>query len=396
MGEQAKTAVDHVAANTDTSPWVLVALLSSVFAFAISFAGMLPWISVVLEERGLGATMIGVVSAANPIGTMVMAPFVGPIVRRVGMANAMIAGSLLSTAAMALMPVYDSVAAWLVLRLISGMSGAVPWVASETWINVAAPARWRGRVVALYVMLIAGGFAVGPLILTLVGTADYTAVMVFVVLSLVAIVPIALVRRYSVTLDREGHQPIWRVVMSMPTVFAAAALAGTVDTAFFSFLPIWGLRLGFDETVAISLLSVFVAGNIVLQLPLGWFADRIGSRTMMTVCGTVCLVAPFVVLALVGQIMLLGLVLFVWGGAAWALYSLALVEIGNRCRGTTLAAANSAVVFVYTLSNVTGPPVAGAAMQLWNPHGFVAVTAVGAVLFLAILGIRSRSKAKSH
>ena len=147
----------------------------------------------------------------------------------------------------------------------------------------------------------------------------------------------------------------------MPAVYAAAFLAGLVDTAFFTFLPIWGLRMNLDPAFALALLSVFVAGNIALQLPVGLLADRIGTRPVMALCGLISVISPIGAVYAAGIPILLCAILFVWGGAIWALYTLAMIDIGHRCRGTTLAAASGALVVVYTISNVSGcPPLTGA------------------------------------
>src|SRR5262245_49167970 len=166
---------------------VLAALFTGVFVFGMSFGGILPWVALALEERGTSSTMIGIVSAANPIGVMVMAPFVGGIMQRMGAANAIILGTLVAAVTIILMPLFDSTAAWIVLRFLSGLAGAVPWVATETWINVAADGRSRGRVVGLYTAFLSGGFAVGPLVLSVVGVQGWWPAIIFFVLEVAAI-----------------------------------------------------------------------------------------------------------------------------------------------------------------------------------------------------------------
>ncbi len=367
---------------------VLAALFAGVFIFGISFAALIPWMALILNERGTDPTVIGIVSAAGPIGVMVMAPFVERIMRRMGAANAIIVGTLVSATTIFLMPLFDSVAGWIVLRFISGLGGAVPWVATETWINVVADANSRGRVVGLYGAILSTGFAMGPLVLLVVGVEGWAPAIVFGVLCAAALAPVVAVRHHSPRLETEEHFATTKIIAAMPAVYAAAFLAGLVDTAFFTFLPIWGLRLNLDPAFALALLSVFVAGNIALQLPVGLLADRLGTRPVMALCGIICMIGPIGAVYSVGIPVLLCAILFVWGGAIWALYTLAMVDIGHRCRGTTLASASGALVVVYTFSNISGPPLTGAAMQAWDPHGLMAVSSVIAAVFMLILALR--------
>ncbi len=368
---------------------VLIALFANVFSFSVSFGGMMPWMSLYMEARSVDPVLIGIVAAANPVGVMIMAPFVARIVARLSLADAKILGSLIAVGSIALMPVFDDPGAWLVLRLINGLGGAIPWVVTETWINVVADNRSRGRIVAGYAIVMAAGFASGPLVLGFIGTEGIVPPMTFMVLNLLAIVPILMVRRYSPRFELETRQRVWRVIFAMPTVYAGVFVSATVDTAFFAFLPIWGMRIGLEPAYALTLLTVFIAGNIALQLPIGWLADRFGARRVMAICGLACIAGPVGAYLTTGTPVLLGMVLFVWGGTAWALYTLALIDIGHRCTGTALAAANGAIVLVYTLSNISGPPLAGMAMDAWNPHGFMAVAFVVAALFLLVMAVRT-------
>lgn len=368
---------------------VLMALFASVFSFGISFGGLVPWIALVLEGRGTDETVIGIVSAANPVGVLLAAPLVPLIVRRFGAADAMLLSGVVSVVSIALLPVFDSIAAWLVLRLVSGLAGAVPWVVTETWINVVAGDRMRGRVIAFYAAVLAAGFVAGPVILTIVGLEGLTPVLSFMALQAVALIPIFLVRAFSPDLGLAGTGGLAKLLLAMPVLLAAAFLAGAVDTSFFSFLPIWGTRSGLGETFAISLLSIFVAGNILMQVPLGWLADVVGYRRVLAACGLACIVGPVLTLNSAGSPVLLAVVLFLWGGFAWGTYSVALAALGRRFQGGALAAANAAFVMSYTVANITGPPVAGLAIEFWNPDGLMVLMLALAAAFTALLAVRA-------
>lgn len=368
---------------------VIIALLASVFSFSISFGGIVPWMALVLESRDTDPFLVGVVTAANPIGVMLMAPFVSRLTQRFGLADSMILSGVVGVVTIALLPVIDGVAAWIVLRLINGLAGAIPWVVTETWINVVAGNRSRGRVIALYGMVLSVGYASGPLTLGFIGIDGFVPIIVFATLSAVSLAPVFTIRRFSPTLSIEAGSSAWTLLVAMPTVFAAAFLSGAVDTSFFTFLPIWGLRVGLDPTFSIAILSIFIVGNVALQVPAGWLADRIGSRPVMAICGIVCVGAPFLAYAAIDAPILLAAVLFLWGGSAWATYTLGLIEIGHRCQGTRLTQANSLFVLVYTIANISAPPLSGVAMQLWDPHGFIALVGVFAVLFTVILSLRT-------
>ena len=67
------------------------------------------------------------------------------------------------------------------------------------------------------------------------------------------------------------------------------------------------------------------------------------------------------------------------GSAAWGAYTIGLIGLGQRFRGGELAAANAAFVLSYTFGSITGPPISGIAIDVWNPNGLI-----GLMLAIAI------------
>jgi MFS family permease len=371
----------------------LAALYASVFSFSLSFGGIMPWMALAMETRGTDATLIGIVSAAGAVGVLVGAPLVPRMLNRFGAADAMILAGIVMVGAVIALPVLDSPAAWIVLRFVSGCAGAVPWVVTETWVNAVAEDRSRGRAIAAYGTALAAGYACGPLVLVVAGAEGATPVMIFAGLEVLAIVPILFIRRLAPVIDLSGPVRMWAMVWAMPVLLAAAFLAGSGDTALFAFLPIWGLHGGLDEAMAVTLLSVFVAGNVALQVPLGWMADKAGFRRMMGVCGLICLAGPVLSWWAVPSVPLLAVTFLIWGGAKWGLYSIALAELGVRFKGGTLAGANAAFVMVYTFANIAAPPAAGLAIKAWDPHGLLALMFALSAGFFVLLALRRRPSA---
>jgi MFS family permease len=367
----------------------LLGLYASIFAFGISFGGLVPWMATDMDGRGISGFWIGVVSAAQPVGVLIMAPFTQHIVRRFGSGNAMIWCGVISLATMLPLAEWNSLVGWITLRFISGLAGSVPWVVTETWINVASSDRNRGRSVALYAAVMAAGFATGPETLKWaveLGTSPLPWFIGLQFLSLLIIVPL---RRLAPLLEHNDGTHVFGVIRSLPALMSAALISGALDASFFNFLAIWGERVGLGESFALTLLSVFIAGNVLLQFPIGWLADRYGPYPIMLLCGGLCMLGPLLLWGgLAAHPFLLGGVAFVWGGCVWGAYAVALVAMGRRYSGGTLAVVNAAFVMAYTFANIVAPPIAGSAMDLMNPHGLMLVALIVAVSFTLLVALR--------
>ncbi|WP_374377760.1 MFS transporter [Dongia sp.] len=369
----------------------LAGLYASIFTFGISFGGLVPWMALHMDAQGLDGLLIGLISAAHPIGVMLMAPFTQKIIRRFGSGNAMIFCSVVGVATMFPLGLTDSPWIWLALRFISGLSGSVPWVVTETWINTATSPKTRGRAVAFYAAIMAAGFAAGPEVLKWSNHLGVSALPWLIGLSVVSLIIILPLRRLAPALDDSGGAHVLGVFLTVPALLSAAIVSGAIDASFFSFLAIWGQRVGFDESFALTLLSVFIAGNMLLQFPVGWLADRIGPRPVMLICGTVCVIGPVLALSgLTAYPFWLGVVAFIWGGCVWGAYSVALVAMGRRYSGGELAVVNAAFVMAYTFANVSAPPASGLAMDIIGPHGLMIVALAVAASFTLLVLARKR------
>lgn len=369
----------------------LIGLYAAIFAFSISFGGLVPWMALDMETRGIDAVMIGVVGAAHPLGVLLMSPFTQRIVRRFGSGNAMVWCTVISLVTLVPMMFTDSVAIWLVLRFVSGLSGSVPWVVTETWINVASTDRNRGRTVALYAAIMAGGFAAGPLTLDYALRLGTSPLPIFIALQLLSLLIVIWLRRLAPALSEHGQGGFGAIFVALPALLAGAFLSGALDATFFSFLHIWGQRIGFDEGFALRLLSIFIAGNILLQFPIGWLADRWGPHAVLVGCGIACVVAPaLILLGLPAYPLPLVFVVFAWGGFVWGAYSVALVAMGRRYTGGQLVMINAAFVMVYTFANVVGPPIGGASIDIWGANGVMVMALVVAAAFTLLVMARRR------
>ena len=82
----------------------------------------------------------------------------------------------------------------------------------------------------------------------------------------------------------------------------------------------------------------------------------------------------------------------VWGTAAFGVYTLALVELGDRFTGSRLLAGTAAFTAMFGLGGIAGPALAGAAMERFGPDGlpWVLAGAYGALMLLATARRRRR------
>ena len=368
---------------------VLFANYCSSFAIGLAVGGVIPFLTLVLEGRGVEEIIVGANTASASAGIILLAPFVPRIVRRFGLAASVSGGLAISVIALLSLGFLDSLWAWFLLRPVVAAGTAIQWIASETWMNAVCTARDRGRIMAIYVTAIAAGFAVGPALLAFIGVDGWLPFIVFGGSMLLSALPLVLVSRFAPALRRGDIATPLFLLRRAPTLFAAMVAVGLYGGGCMTFLPIYGLRSGLEQADAVFVLTAFLAGNMLFQIPVGWLADRYNPRLLLLACAAIAAIAPFLVtLALTGPGASVGVatvvLLAVWGGAVFAFYTIGLTMLGARFRGGELAIANAAFVMTFECANIAGPVFTGAALWVWSPHGMMLLLVAIALLFAGV------------
>ena len=370
----------------------LIAATGATAMLGVTIGLAMVLLSLVLEQRGFGEIEIGLSAAVQFLGIMGFAPLAPRIMRRLGLVRPIALSLVVCAVCLASFTAFTSYASWLVIRLIFGGAEALLFVASETWINEAVPDRLRGRVVALYGTVLAIGFAAGPLIVKATDTADATPFVVGAILVLAGLLPLAIGIGMAPTFDEAPNKHVLAVFAALPVAAGSAALFGLLDGGLYSLLAVYGLNIGLVKDDAVQLVTALVSGGIVLQIPIGWLADRVDRAHLLAGCAGLGTVLLLILPITVGHGMAIHVVLFGIGGLLGAYWILAMILLGQKYSGGDLAAGNVGLTIAYGIGSVTGPALCGYAMELWRPHGLVVPLAILTAAFALFAATHGRTR----
>lgn len=241
---------------------------------------------------------------------------------------------------------------------------------------------------AIYTASLSLGMVLGPATLAWVGIHRFAyflaaGVSLFAVLCIAGswIVAPAPIRPAS------AH-PIAYVRMA-PLAMATTVLNAGVETAGLSFIGLYATAQGWTNNEAMRLVSTLMLGAIVLQLPIGWLADRVPKRKLVLVlawisaAGALCW--PFV---LSHALLAFGMV-FCWGGVFVGIYTVMLAMVGERFSGASLVGIYAVMGLAWGVGALAGPAFAGVAMGASVRFGLPGVISLACAVF-AIFALRSR------
>ena len=301
-------------------------------------------------------------------------------VRRVGIRHFLLAGFVADIILFLAMKIFDSIGAWFLLRMLLGLVGSALFTASEAWINLLAGDANRGRIIGIYAAALSAGFGLGPLLLSVTGITGWAPFLANTIIVAIAMLPLLGAADIANDLGRDGGANPLVLFFRAKLIVAVVAMFGFFETALLALLPIWGVRSGLTVPEASALVSAVYVGAVALQVPIGIVSDKTRRIVALRICGMVGVAGAAILVAARPPLTALYPILFVWGGIVSGIYPIALGMAGDRFTGSTMVAANAAIIMSYGLGTLVGPALGGFAMDLWNPQGLLG-------MFVALFGI---------
>ena len=371
----------HNQTNTNdkltTAPGLFMITLSSI-ALGAAFGGYLPLISLWLETLGISFQKIGFVSGMAALGIVSSAYFAPQLVARYGNIPVINIGLSLAAVMMVALRFTESMTLWLSIRFIGGLGLGLHWVLTEAWLARIASNQGRTRVMAIYATAIGLGFAAGPGIIWLFGFETITPFLVIAILPLIGALPIYALRKHEPEITFAGGGSPLLLIRKAPTVAMACIVAGGVDLALITLMPVIVARTP-EASSMLTLLIVpaMAIGNVVLQYPIALLADRYGLRKVGMIIATIGLALCSLIPFFLHSALLAMILAFLGAGLVYGLYSIGLAMLSKRFSGGEIIAANAGFVIIFELSNLVGPAFAGILldidMQLGLPIFLVSV-----------------------
>ena len=380
--------MSDIAGNTDPPldlP-VLLVVLAGMYALMATLSMTFPLLSLILERTGAAESTIGLLGAMPSLGLLLASSLVGPLNRRLGTYPYLILSGLVGACMFGLLGAMQHLEVWFPALFVMGAAVSGIFVICEGWVNSLANEHNRGRVIGLYGTVASLGLVTGPAILTAVGTRGIIPFVVGVVCLLVFLVPMTLLRRQVPRFDGDHAGGVAGFVRRAPTLVLAVLVFGIFETTFASLFPVYASRAGLAEQEVTTAVAVLFAGYLCWQLPIGLLAERVSTRPLLVACAALAALLAQTLGMVVDQPWWLWGMLFAWGGIGAGIYTLALVELGERFRGAALLAGNAAFALAWGVGGIAGPASTGMLIDAFGPP---ALPGVLTAMFgaLALLGV---------
>jgi len=369
----------------------VVVCIAAIVCVTVTLGVSWPLLALVLAGQGVSPWLNGLSASAQMAAVLAVAPLGPPLIGRLGTLRVIALGIATMAVALILLTLFVNVWAWFPIRFLLGLASELVFACGDVWINQLADRRTRGRLIGIYGTFAHGGFAIGPTLLMVFGTEEWTALYVVVGLVLIGLLLLPLARGSVPPIHGKPRARLLHFLRAVPTLMVAGLIYGLIESATFALLPLYGLAKGLDESAAAFLLTMFVVGAVAGQVPVGWLADHVERRRLMACSVSVSLLAFALLPAAIGHTGFTWVAMVLMGMTLGSFFVIAMAMIGARFSGADLVGVNASFIFLWGIGAVAGPALGGGAFAVLGPDGLPALGVALCAGFLALIVWRLRT-----
>lgn len=323
------------------------------------------------SQEDFGSGVIGLIMAAFFAGFLLGSVWAARALRRVGYIRVFAALAAMASVAILVQELFVVPLAWGLMRFVTGLCFAGIFVVSESWLNNRATNLTRGRLLAVYMVVMYLGQGGGQLLLNVAAPSESDLFILSSILISVAVVPLLLSATPAPEISLASRMSVSRLFRISPFGAGGVLVAGIINGTIMGMGAVYAHDTGLSVARIALFMGAMICGGALLQWPLGRLSDRIDRR--LVILGVTFAAAGSSLLAYQATgwatpWMLAGVGLF--GGLAFALHSLNLAHTNDCLKPSEMLGASSSLVLLLGIGSVIGPLAVGAVMSQVGAEGF--------------------------
>jgi len=321
-----------------------------------------------LEEFPTAIT--GLVMSSYYIGFLVGCGVVPGLLRRRGHVRAFLVLSSVSAVFALAYPIVTTPATWAFFRFATGAATAGIYVVSESWLAGAGHPRTRGRLLAVYLLVVNAGYGLGQLLLGVDSPEGFMLFGVAAGLIALAALPLVAIKPEGPPKTNLARLGIVELVKAAPLGVATSFVTGVGVGGILGFGAVYGTSVGMSVQRVGLLMAAAMAGGIVLQWPIGALSDRINRRHV--IIGASLFAGAFAMAASYPDPLSNSILVCMFGFSAFSfpLYSLAISHVNDALHPEKVIPASAALLGIYGVGTLVGPVGTSLAIEAVGPSGF--------------------------
>src|ERR1039457_6871926 len=352
--------VGAVPLNTISTTWPLL-LGMGVLMLGAGLQSTVLGLRATLE--GFPTPVIGAIMSCYYLGYLAGTVAAPRMLRQIGHIRVFAALAAVASAAALVQALFINPYAWGAMRATSGLCFAGLYVVAESWLNDRASRANRGRLLALYMLVLYIGLGCAQFLLIPSNPSTPAPFMLVSALICLAMVPIVVSARQAPEPAMPSKVRYRDLYRNSPLGVVGCALSGLISAIIFSMGPVYARLSGMGTADVATFMALSILAAVLTQYPVGRLSDRIDRRTVIAgVCTLATAVAASIALFGTMPRALFLILSAIFSGFALTLYSLAISHVNDKLEPAQTVAASSTLLRLNGSAAAIGPLLAGSLM----------------------------------
>jgi MFS family permease len=323
--------------------------------------------------EGFPTPVTGMIMSCYYVGYLLGTSAAPRMIRRIGHIRVFAALAALASATILVQAAFVQSLIWAVMRFSTGVCLAGIYVVAESWLNDRASKTNRGRLLAVYMLVLYVGLGAAQFLLLLANPSTSTPFMLVSVLISLSMVPIAVSAQHvpePAIPQKVRYAELYR---NSPLGVVAVCASGMISAIIFAMGPVYARLSGLGNRGIATFMAVSILSAVVTQYPVGRLSDRTDRRTIIAaVCALATIVAACIVMFGHMPRLLFLLLSGLFSGFALTLYSLSVSHVNDKLEPAQMVAASSALLRLNGGAAAVGPVLAGSLIAGFGPAAYFA------------------------
>jgi len=326
--------------------------------------------------EGFPTLVTGVIMSCYYVGYVLGTVVAPPLLRQVGPIRVFAALAAVASVAVLVQGGFVNPWAWGPMRLVSGLCFAGIYVVAESWLNDRASRANRGRLFAVYMLVLYIGLGAAQFLLLVSNPRSPIPFMLVSVLISLAMVPIVISAQQLPERAMPRKVRLRDLYGNSPLGVAGVTVSGLTSSIIFSMGPVYARLSGLETANVAAFMAVSILAAVVTQYPVGRLSDRMDRRTVIAgVCTLATLVAGCIVAFRDMPHALFLMLAALFSGLVLTLYSLSVSHVNDKLEPAQMVAASSALLLLNGAAAAVGPVLAGSLIAAFGPPAYFATLA---------------------